>query len=339
MSTFTEIKDFGRNSLIAKIKENSTFRHSDTIFSIGDDAAVYRISDFESGLLSSDTFVENVDFDLVVTPLQHLGYKLAVAAAADIFAMNGKPTGIMVNLALPNKISTEMIDLFYSGVNHACNLMGCELMGGDLTASRRALIITITVHGKVDSEKVVYRSGAKLGDAICVTGDVGGAVAGLRILLREKGAMNPNSMSTFQPDLSEYEYVVKKQLLPDVKLHFFKKLETLHILPTAMIDLSKGLIEEVKNVCLASGLGAHLYQATIPIAQETRDVADEMETDVDKYALFGGEEYEFLFTLPEKEVNKLFKHFDDFSVIGRTVDADKGILMQTAEGEEVHFND
>lgn len=337
MNTFTEIKDVGRVALISKINDAKGFRHTDTILGIGDDAAVVRISDYESALLSSDTFVESVDFDLVITPLQHLGYKLVVSALNDIYAMNGKPTGVLINLAIPNKFSAEMIDLFYSGVHFACDSAECEVLGGDITASRGAFIVTVTVYGKSDAEKVVYRSGAKIGDALCVTGDLGGAMAGLRILLREKSGMESKGLSEFQPDLTEYEYVVKKQLVPDLKLDFFKKMSALEMVPTSMMDVTKGLMEEIKTLTQASGVGVKLYQAAIPIAQPTRDVADEMETDVDKYALYGGEEFEFLFTLPEKQVNQLFKVYDDFSVIGKIVSFEQGVRMQTAEGDELEF--
>jgi thiamine-monophosphate kinase len=335
---FTSIETLGREALISKIKNSDRFKHQDTIFGIGDDAAVIRISDFESGLLSSDTFVESVDFDLVITPLHHLGYKLCVAAISDILAMNGKPTGITVNLAIPNKVSVEMTEKLYEGIHYACDACECELLGGDISATRGPLVISISVFGKVDAEKVVYRSGAKIDDAICVTGDLGAAIAGLRILLREKSAMETDGKLEFQPDLSDYEYVVKKQLLPQARIDLLHHFEQLTMIPTSMTDISQGFIHELKQLLNASGVGARIYQAALPIAHETRNVADEMETDVDKYALYGGEEFELLFTLPQKDADRLFKIFDDFSVVGKVNEISKGTVMQTGEGEELDLN-
>ncbi|NCP84482.1 MAG: thiamine-phosphate kinase [Bacteroidetes bacterium] len=332
---FTSIEKLGRDTLISTFKQEEQFKHKDTVFGIGDDAAVLRISDYESALLSSDTFVESVDFDLVITPLHHLGYKLTIAAISDIFAMNGKPVGITVNLAIPNKVSSEMTQKLYEGIHYACDVCECELLGGDISATRGPLVISISVFGKVEAEKVVYRSGAKIDDAICVTGDLGGAIAGLRILLREKSEMENLGQTEFQPDLKEFEYVVKKQLLPQPRMDLIQQFEVLSMLPTAMIDISQGFVHDVKQILTASGVGARIYQAALPVAHETRNVADQMEIDVDKYALYGGEEYELLFTLPQKEADRLFKVFDDFSVVGKVNDISEGLLMQTGEGEEV----
>lgn len=333
--SFTPIENLGRQKLIERIKGAERPKREEVIYGIGDDAAVIRISDFESALLTSESFVESVDFDLLITPLHHLGYKLCMASISDILAMNGLPTGITVNLSIPNKISVEMIEQLYKGIHFACETAQCELVGGDITATRGPLVVSISVYGKVDAEKVVYRSGAKVDDAICVTGDLGAAMAGLRILLREKSAFEASELNEFKPDLSEYEYVVKSQLMPTLRFDFLQICETNNLMPTSMIDLSQGLVHDLNQLVTASGVGAHIYQAAIPIATETREVADEMETDVDRYALYGGEDFQLLFTIPQKDVDKLYDLFDDFSVIGKVIEVEKGLVMQGAEGDTI----
>ena len=339
MASFTPIEKLGRHQLIQNIKLTERFKRDDVIYGIGDDAAVFRISDFESSLLSSETFVENVDFDMLVTPLHHLGYKLAMSAMSDIVAMNGLPTGITVNLAIPNKVSVEMIDELYKGIHFACEAVETELVGGDITATHGPLVISISVYGKADSEKVIYRSGAKVDDAICVTGDLGGALAGLRVLLREKAAFEEAKLDEFKPDLSKYEYVVKRQLLPTLRFDFIKMCEENSILPSSLMDLSQGLVHDLTQLITASGVGAFIYQAAIPIATETRMIADEMETDVDRYALYGGEDLELLFTMPKEDIERMYELFDDFSVIGKITEAGDGLIMQTAEGDHITFDE
>ncbi len=337
MNTFTPIEKLGRNKLIQQIKQADRFKREEIIYGIGDDAAVIRNSDFESALISSETFVESVDFDLTVSPLHHLGYKLAMATVSDILAMNGLPTGITVNLALPNKISVEMIEQLYQGIHYAGEVGHFELIGGDITATRGPLVVSITVYGKADAERITYRSGAKPDDAICVTGDLGGAIAGLRILLREKGDFEGSEEDTITPNLDNYEYVVKRQLLPNLRFDFLQLLELQRIVPSAMIDISQGLVHDLQQLLNASGVGAHIYQAAIPIATETRQVADEMETDVDRYALYGGEDFELLFTIPKEDMEVLYAHFDDFSVIGKVIEA-RELVVQGANGAEVNID-
>ncbi|TNE71903.1 thiamine-phosphate kinase [bacterium] len=337
MNSFTPIENLGRNQLIDKIKQEERFKRDEVIYGIGDDAAVIRNSDFESSLISSETFVESVDFDLTIAPLHHLGYKLSMAAVSDIVAMNGLPVGITVNLALPNKVSVEMVEQFYKGVHYAGEVGQFELIGGDITATRGPLVISITAYGKADSEQITYRSGAKPDDAICVTGDLGGAIAGLRVLLREKEGFDQTEAETTQPELDKYEYVVKRQLLPNIRFDFLQLLDLQRILPSSMIDISQGLIHDLQQILTSSGVGAHIYQAAIPIATETRQVADEMETDVDRYALYGGEDFELLFTISKEDMEQLYNHFDDFSVIGKITE-EKQLLIQGADGAEINID-
>jgi len=337
-NSFRTIQSLGRSALIDELMENSPFHMECVELGTGDDAAVLQKDDNQYMLLSSETFMEGVDFDLTYTPFNHLGYKTAASTISDIYAMNGSPTALLVNMALPNKLSVDMLKEIYKGIFSAGAEFGFQIVGGDLTASHNILSISISCQGVVDKNKVVYRKGAKPGDAVCVTGDLGGAIAGLRILMREKEYWEENNQKQFQPNLDDYEYVVGRQLVPRARKDFIDLLEEKDLKPSAMIDVTQGLLSELKKITTSGNVGALIYQATLPIAVESRAVADEMKEDADKYALYGGEDLELLFTLDEKQVNKLKDHFSDFVVIG-IVEEKSGVRMQTAEGELVSFEE
>lgn len=336
---FTPITKIGRQALLKQLQEFKGSTLDTVIDDVPDDAAVYQEQDGSYTLLTTDTFVEGVDFDPTYTPFTHLGYKIISASLSDIYAMNGTPKTVMVNLALPNRISLEMVTDLYKGMEEACKRHHVQMVGGDLTGNHQNAVISITVFGKAEPDKITYRKGAAIGDAICVTGDVGSAMAGLRILVREKKFWQQHSDQAIQPDLEDYKFVVQRQLMPEARLDVIKTFSAHNMVPSSMIDLTKGIIHEVTELCESSGLGAHLYQAALPIAVETRHVADEMEEDVDRYALFGGEDLELIFTMPEEDVQTLFKQFNDFTVIGRMTPQDEGMIMQTAEGELIQFDD
>lgn len=336
---FKTIQSLGKAGLIKHLNEFETFTNQETISGIGDDAAVIREQDGSLTLLTTDTFVEGVHFDITYTPFHHLGYKVISTAISDILAMNGKPASVLVSLALPNRQSVQMVRELYKGIYAAGHEYEVEVVGGDVAPNHNHIVITVTAYGKGKADKITYRKGGKPGDALCVTGDLGGALAGLRILMREKKFWEEHQNENIQPDLSEYEFVVKRQLVPKARQDLLKALEQQNLVPGSMIDLSQGLLNEVSEIAKASGTGAYLYQAALPIAIETRHVADEMEEDVDRYALFGGEDLELLFTLSEKEVEQFVEHFNDFTVIGRLVDAGEGMNMQTAEGDVIAFDD
>ncbi|HKK45437.1 MAG TPA: thiamine-phosphate kinase [Balneolaceae bacterium] len=338
-NSFRTIQSVGRDELVSELLEHSGIQQSSVLQGAGDDAAVLKAKG-NCRLLTSETFMEGVDFDLTYVPLHHLGYKVGTAAVSDIYAMNGMPEAVTVDIAVPNKISVDMLKEIYRGIGTAGKDYGFQIVGGDMTASHQILSIGISCYGTVAEEKLTYRRGAGLNDAICVTGDVGGAIAGLRILMREKQYWEKqNKQDAFQPELDDYEYVVKRQLVPIARKDFIDKLGEIEILPTSMIDLTQGLVTELQHLAKASGVGAYFYQAAIPIALDTRRVADEMKEDVDKYALYGGEDFELMFTLPENKVEKLADEFSDFTVIGKMVEEEQGVRMQQAEGGVAVFDE
>lgn len=337
--SFRTIQSIGRSQLIDELMEHSIHENPSVVQSHGDDAAVLD-NDGAYQLLSSETFMEGVDFDFTYVPLHHLGYKIGTAAVSDIYAMNGEPDVVLVNMAVPNKLSVDMLKEIYRGIGAAGKDHEFQIVGGDLTASHKTLSVSISCYGKVEQDRITYRKGAQVGDAICVTGDLGGAIAGLRILMREKKYWEEQeNQQAFQPDLDDYEYVVKRQLFPLARRDFIRELRNQNILPTSMIDLTQGLVSDLKNMTKASGVGAYVYQAAFPIALDTRKVADEMKEDVDKYALYGGEDFELMFTLPEEKVEQLSDEFEDFVVIGKVTAEEEGIRMQQAEGGVAVFDE
>ncbi|MDX1638253.1 MAG: thiamine-phosphate kinase [Balneolaceae bacterium] len=338
-NSFRSIESIGRHRLIVELSEQLTTRNKKVIKGIGDDTAVIEETQTYAGLLSSEQFLEGVNFDLTYTPLHHLGYKVVTAAVSDIYAMNGRPDTVLVNLGLPNKLSVDMVNRIYQGINAAAVDYDIEVGGGDLTASHQILTIAVTAHGQAEKEHLIYRSGARIDDAVCVTGDLGGAIAGLRILLREKEYWQDSQQQQFQPDLEDYEYVVQRQLVPFAQKTFIDTIAELEMLPSSMIDLTQGLVSELSNITDASDTGAMIYQAALPIALETRQVADEMKEDVDKYALYGGEDLEMLFTLKKEQVEQLADTFSNFTVIGKITSEYDEPVMQTGEGELVSFTE
>lgn len=337
--SFRTIESLGRAELINELMQESPVSLDMVKKGVGDDAAVLKKDEENNLLLSSESFLEGVDFDLTYTPLNHLGYKIASATVSDIYAMNGHPQTMLVNIALPNKLSVDMVKDIYRGIFSASHEFGFQVVGGDTTASHNLLSISTSCQGIVNKNKITYRKGARAKDAICVTGDLGGALAGLRILMREKKYWQEHQEQQFQPDLENYEYVVGRQLVPKARKDLVDTFSKQEILPSAMIDVTQGLLSEVQKVSKESKLGAMLYQAAIPIALETRHVADEMKEEVDKYSLYGGEDMELLFTLSEKQVEKLSQHFSDFVVIGKMDSEFREVRMQTAEGDTVSFSD
>lgn len=340
-NNFTPISELGRYKLLKRLTEAvqiPAITKQGIIKGIGDDCAVISSESEQFVLQSTETYVEGVDFDLTYSPLPHLGYKLVSAALSDIYAMNGRAESMLVNVGIPNKISAEMVEKLYSGIIRASEVHNCLIIGGDITASPGSLIITITVNGRVKEESITYRSGANVSDAICVTGDLGAAYAGLRVLLREKNIWSDREEGELLPDLTEYEYVVKRQLLPEARNDLIQVMEANDIVPSSMIDISKNFLQDLMQLVTASDKGALIYEAALPIAIETRAIANEFEENVDQYALQGGEDYELIFTLPESDVNKLVNHFKDFVVVGKVTSREDGVRMQTSEGDEVFFD-
>lgn len=303
----SEINQLGEFGLIDRISANFSLTNSTSIKGIGDDAAVIDAGE-DFVLISTDMLVEGIHFDLSYMPIQHLGYKAVAVNVSDIAAMNGKAEQITVSIALSNRFSLEAIDALYAGIKSACDSYGVDLVGGDTTASMSGLIISISVVGRVKKENVVYRSGAKPTDIICVTGDLGAAFMGLQILEREKEVFLTNP--DMQPGIEQYEYLVGRQLKAEARTDIVFELAELGILPTSMIDVSDGLASELFHLGKNSNVGVRIFEDKIPIDSLTFETAIEFKMDPVTCALNGGEDYELLFTISQADFEKVKNHAD-----------------------------
>ncbi len=303
----SEINQLGEFGLIDRISANFNLTNSTSTKGIGDDAAVIDAGE-DFVLISTDMLVEGIHFDLSYMPIQHLGYKAVAVNVSDIAAMNGKAEQITVSIALSNRFSLEAIDALYAGIKNACESYGVDLVGGDTTASVSGLIISISVVGRVKKDKVVYRSGAKPTDIICVTGDLGAAFMGLQILEREKEVFLTNP--DMQPGIEQYEYLVGRQLKAEARTDIVFELEELGIQPTSMIDVSDGLASELFHIGKNSNVGVRIFEDKIPIDSLTFETAIEFKMDPVTCALNGGEDYELLFTISQADFEKVKNHAD-----------------------------
>ena len=293
-----ELAELGEFGLIERISRQFQPRNSSSVKGIGDDAAVIDVGTHYQ-LVSTDMLLEGIHFDLAYVPLQHLGYKAIAANVSDIAAMNGTPQQVVVSLGLSNRASLEAVDALYSGIRAACENYQVDLVGGDTSASAAGLVISIAVIGSVAKEKVVYRSGARPHDILCVTGDLGAAYTGLLVLQREKEVFlsNPDT----QPDLEKFEYVVGRQLKPEARMDIIHELAERQLVPTAMIDISDGLASELLHIATQSNCGIKIFEDKVPIDTETYNVASlDFKIDPITCALNGGEDYELLFTIRTK---------------------------------------
>ena len=320
-NTRTELDELGEFGLIDQMTQDFPLRNASSLKGIGDDAAVINHEGYRT-LVSVDLLLEGVHFDMTYTPLKHLGYKAAVVNFSDIYAMNGTPTQIVVGLGISNRYSVEALDELYAGIRLACEAYNVDLVGGDTTSSRSGLVISITVIGQAKEEDVVYRSGAQPNDLLCVSGDLGGAYMGLLILEREKAEYlaNPN----MQPQLQGFDYVLERQLKPEARKDVVARLKELGIKPTSMIDISDGLASEIMHLCKESGVGCQLYENKIPIDPTTAKLARDFQVVPSIAAMNGGEDYELLFTINQKDYEKIQQMSEDVTVIGYMT-ADRGI--------------
>lgn len=329
-SSRTEISQLGEFGLIKHLTENISIKNSSTVRGVGDDAAVINYTDTDKvTLVSTDMLVEGVHFDLTYVPLKHLGYKSVIVNLSDIYAMNGQPKQIVVSIALSSRFSLEAVEELYAGMLVACEKYGVDLIGGDTTSSLSGLIISITVMGKGDKNKVIYRNGAKENDLLCVSGDLGGAYMGLQVLEREKAVFKDNPK--IQPDLEGKDYILERQLKPEARKDIIKLFEDLNLQPTSMIDVSDGLASEILHICEQSNVGVELYEEKIPIDSQTYDTARQFNLDPTMCTLSGGEDYELLFTIKQEDYDKV-KNLPDFTIIGHITNKEKGRHLITKSG-------
>jgi len=321
----------GEFGLIEHLTKNIELQNASSIVGVGDDAAV--IDHFgKQTVITSDMLVEGVHFDLMYTPLKHLGYKSVIVNLSDIYAMNATPTQMILNIAISNRFSIEALDEFYSGVYTACEKYGVDLIGGDTSSSHKGFIISVTAIGEVTPDQYVKRNTAKQGDLVCVSGDLGGAYIGLLFLERENKIYleNPN----IQPDLESESYVIGRLLKPEARKDIIEFFEKEKITPHSMMDISDGLSSEILHISNQSDLGCVIYEERLPIAGEMKNAAYKFQIDPTACALSGGEDYELLFTIDQNDYDKI-KLNEDISVIGYMTEREKGTNIIT-KGESTY---
>lgn len=326
----TELHQLGEFTLIERLTKNFTTQNPSTLKAFGDDASVISHTKEKATLVSTDFLIEGIHFDLSYMPLKHLGYKAVVANISDIYAMNGTPEQITVSIAVSNRFSVEALEVLYEGIALACKNYNVDLVGGDTTSSLKGLTISITAIGTATPQKISYRSGAKVGDKIAVSGDLGGAYLGFQLLNREKQIHleNPN----IQPDLSAHQYIVGRQLKPEAKKDVVRYFAEQNIVPTAMIDLSDGLSSDILHIAKQSKVGCRIYDANLPISKEVLEQAMEFNIDPMTCALNGGEDYELLFTIDPKDEYLINENEIDISFIGEIVAEEENCQIITASG-------
>ena len=326
----TEIASLGEFGLIKHLTEHIRLQNPESRYGVGDDAAVLDFAGQQT-LVTTDLLMEGVHFDLVYTPMKHLGYKAAIVNFSDIYAMNGTPKQITVSLAVSKRFCIEDLELFYEGLLLACQLHGVDIVGGDTTSSVTGLAISITCLGVATPEAIVYRNGAKETDLICVSGDLGAAYMGLQLLEREKAVFD--GQQEVNPDFTGKEYLLERQLKPEARKDIIEELAQKGIRPTSMMDISDGLSSELMHICTQSKVGCRVYEERIPIDYQTAVMAEELNMNVTTCALNGGEDYELLFTVPLTDHDKVAA-MKGVKVIGHITKPELGCGLITRDGQE-----
>lgn len=325
----TEISELGEFGLIEHLTGKFEIRNKSTLKGVSDDAAVID-NDGYLTVVSTDMLVEGIHFDLMYFPLKHLGYKSIVVNLSDIYAMNAQPKQVTVCIAISNRFSVEALDELYEGMRLACQHYGVDLVGGDTTSSLKGLVISVTAIGQGEKDKLTYRSSAKPGDLLCVTGDLGAAYLGLQILEREKQLYLSNP--GIQPDLEEQHYVIGRFLKPEARKDMIEIFEKANLVPTSMIDVSDGISSDLMHICKQSGVGAIVEETGIPIHNDSKMLALKFQLDPLTCALNGGEDFELLFTIDPKDIEKL-RVLPDIYIMGEITEAGEGIKIHTSAGK------
>ena len=327
----TEISSLGEFGLIRHLTEKITLKNDSTVRGVGDDAAVLHYKD-KKVLVTTDLLLEGVHFDLTYVPLRHLGYKSAIVNFSDIYAMNGQPEQITVSLGISKRFCIEDMEEFYAGLQLACDGYGVDIVGGDTSVSMTGLTISITCIG--EAEKIVYRSGAKENDLVCVSGDLGAAYMGLQLLEREKNVFRGEK--DFQPDFEGKEYLLERQLKPEARKDIIEALRLAGVTPTSMIDISDGLSSELLHIAKESNVGCRIYEERIPIDYQTAVMAEEFNMNLVTVALNGGEDYELLFTVP-LGLHDRVTSMEGIKTIGHITRPEFGNVLVGRDGGEIEL--
>jgi len=284
---------------------------------------------------SHKLLLEGLDFDLVYTPLKHLGYKAISCVLGPIYAQNHIPDNISINIGLSKKYFVEDIEELWSGMVAALEEHKVNSVQLDLLPSLTGLTISLSSQGKQERELFVQTPKPLSGDLICITGNLGAAYMGLQLLEREKALFSDNP--TVQPHLESYKFILKSYLNPQVNTSVIELLNQNSIIPSDGIFISNGLADAVKRVCRKSGLGAKIFLDKIPIATQTFLMAEELNIDATTAALNGGDDFQFLYTIPLSKYESVQKEIPQLDIIGHLCSADFGTILITPDGTELEL--
>lgn len=330
---FTPVSDLGEFGLIDKLTQSFAVKNQSTVKGIGDDGAILDYRD-KKVVVSTDLLTEGVHFNLMYVPLKHLGYKSVIVNLSDICAMNAAPKQITVSMALSGKFSVEALEELYEGIKLACDKYSIDLIGGDTTSSLTGLTLSITVLGEGDESSLVYRNGAKPNDLLCVTGDLGGAYMGLQLLERENEVFKIDK--NMKPRFDGYNYILQRQLKPEARTDMVEAFRKMGLKPTSMIDISDGLSSEIMHLCKNSNTGCRIYEDKIPMDNQTKKMAEELNINPLVAALNGGEDYELLFTVSLDDYEKI-KNDPDITILGHITNPEEGINLITTSGSAIEI--
>lgn len=330
----TELYELGEFRLIDRLTEPFALKHQESLKGVGDDAAVISCGEGNCLVVTTDLLLEGIHFDLTYTPLKHLGYKAIVVNLSDVYAMNATPKQVTVSIGVSKRFYLEDLEEIYKGIKLACDIYNVDLVGGDTSSSLTGMTISVTAIGSAKENEIVYRSGAKVNDLICVTGNLGAAYMGLQLLEREKRIFLSNKDA--KPKLEGYDYILERFLKPEARKNVIENLRKAGVKPTSMIDVSDGLSSELLHICKNSNVGCRIYMEKIPIDEQTARMAEEFNIDMFTAALNGGEDYELLFTVPLSEY-QVVDSMENVRVIGHIVEPHLGAYMIPPSGENIRI--
>ncbi len=316
-----ELKQLGEFALIDLIKRDTINNKKNVVVGIGDDAAAFIPAPHQLQLVTTDMLVEKVHFDLCTTSARQLGYKSIAVNLSDIAAMGGVPRHVVVSIALPSYLDVDFVVSLYEGMKEICHEFGVNIIGGDTVSSPHGLVINVTAMGEVEPEKMQRRSGASVGELLVVTGTLGNSGCGLDLLLRGKW----EEYDFFQP-------LVTKHLVPKPQIRAGTMLASLGA--TSMNDISDGLASEANEIARASNVGMRIYRDKIPLSPEVRSAAFALGKEGIDYALYGGEDYQLVFTILPKDFESLFQADIgiDITVIGEVIEQSQGVQLVAKDG-------
>lgn len=295
----------------------------------------YGGSDDSLWINSHKLLLEGMDFDLVFTPLRHLGYKAIACVLGPIYAQNHIPENVSVNLGLSKRFFVEDIEELWMGMVAAFEEHKISSVQLDLLPSLTGLTISLSSEGKQKRETFVQTSAPASGDLICITGSLGAAYMGLQLLEREKRLFtgNPN----IQPKLDGYKFILKSYLNPEINTSVIELLNESSIIPSDGSFITNGLADSVKRICRKSNLGAKIFLDKIPIASQTFAMAEELNMDAITAAINGGDDYQFLYVIPLSKYESAKKELPQLDIIGHLCAAESGTKLITPDGAELEL--